>query len=228
MLGLSNCQFYCLSFNDEEREINMIKRFDQLHIDCIFYKGVQYTDPRLININLSKKLLIEWSCCYGHLDMIYNFYYNSDKCYGIFCENDIHKQITDILPKVLSDFNILNLDILLLGYLTNFVVNESKEKCGYSLKKKTNKKPIYTYHNYPDNLVGTQMYILSRKHAKYLIDKYYKNYADENNDFISDIIITKDGNRALISPVLAVEEKNNQNNHHKRCHKIHYDEIKFI
>ena len=72
------------------------------------------------------------------------------------------------------------------------------------------------------------MYILSRKHAKYLLDKYYKNYADEDNDFISDIIITKDGNRALISPVLSVEEKINQNNHHKRCHKIHYDEYKFI
>jgi hypothetical protein len=230
MSSLSNCQFYCLSFNDEEKEINMIKRFDQLHIDCILYKGVQYTDPRLINRNLSKKMLIEWSCCYGHLDMIYNFYYNSDKFYGIFCENDIHihKNLTDILPKVLSDFNILNLDILLLGYLTNFVVNERKEKCGYSLKKKTSKKPIYSYHNYPDNLVGTQMYILTRKHAKYLIDKYYQNYTDENNDFISDIIVTKDGNRALISPVLAVEEKINQNNHHKRCHKIHYDEYKFI
>ena len=72
------------------------------------------------------------------------------------------------------------------------------------------------------------MYILNRKHAKYLIDKYYKNYADENSDFIADIIITKDGNRALISPVLAVEEKINQNNHHKRCHKIHYDEQIFI
>ena len=230
MLSLSNCQFYCLSFNDEERKTNMYKRFEKLGINYNFYDGVQYTDPRLINRNLNKKKLSEWSCCYGHLDMIFNFYYKSDKSYGIFCENDvhIHKQLIDILPKVLSDFNILNLDILLLGYLTNFVVNESKEKCGYSLKKKTSKKPIYTYHNYPDNLVGTQMYILNRKHAKYLIDKYYKNYADENSDFISDIIITKDGNRALISPVLSVEEKINQNNHHKRCHKIHYDEYNFI
>ena len=45
--------------------------------------------------------------------MIYNFYYKTNKKYGIFCEDDIHihKDLIEIMPKILLDFNILNLDI---------------------------------------------------------------------------------------------------------------------
>jgi GR25 family glycosyltransferase involved in LPS biosynthesis len=233
MSGIFNCQAYCLSFNDEERKNNMIKRFDQLHIDCTFYQGVQYNDIRLANRNLSLSLMREWSCCYGHLDMIYDFYYKTDKLYGIFCENDIHihKDFKLIIPKIITDFNLLNLDILLLGYLTPFIVN--KKHINFNLKRDTIRKPIFSYHNYPDNLNGTQMYILSRKYAKYLIDKYYNNFADKTlyDDsiiFRSDNIITKDGNRALLSPMLAVEEKKNQNEYHIKCHESHYKKQIFI
>jgi len=232
MKELPNCQFYCLSFNNEERKNNMIRRFNNFEVDYKFYDGVSHDDKRLINKNLSECLLREWSCCYGHLDMIYNFYYKTDKKYGVFCEDDIHihKDLIDIMPKILLDFNILNLDILLLGYLTPFKVNEMID-IGYSLKRKTNIKPIYSYHNYPDNLTGTHMYILSRNHAKILLDKYYNNYADNNKTvFISDIVITKEGNRALISPVLAAEENqfHKKNVLHNSCHKAHFKSEKFI
>jgi len=234
MSGL-NCQFYCLSFNDEERNNNMIRRFEHFNINCIFYRGVQYDDNRLINRNLSNSLIREWCCCYGHLDMIYDFYYKSDKRFGIFCENDIHihKDLIDILPKILNDFNILNLDILLLGCLIPFTID--KNNVNFSLKRETNAKSLFTYHNYPDDLVGTQMYILSRKHAKNLIDKYYYDYADKNLEsesnhsiFKSDNIIIKDGNRALIYPILAVEEKSTPDDLHLTCHTIHYKKAIFI
>jgi hypothetical protein len=233
MNNLSNCQFYCLSFNNEERRNNMIRRFNKLNISCKIYHGVRHDDKRIINKNLSDYLLREWSCCYGHLDMIYNFFYKTDKKYGIFCEDDLHirRDLIDIMPKILLDFNILNLDILLLGYLTPFNVNENMIEIGYSLKRKTNIKPIYSYHNYPEELTGTQMYILTRNHAKILLDKYYNNYADNNKTiFISDIVIIKDGNRALISPVLAVEEKQYYKNNclHNSCRKAHFKSDKFI
>ena len=233
MVGILNCQAYCLSFNDEEKKINMIRRFNQLHIDCILYEGVQHNDSRLINRNLSLSFLREWSCCYGHLDMINDFYLKSDKPYGLFCENDIHihKDFNIIFSKIMTDFNLLNLDILLLGYLTPFVVD--KKHINFNLKRDTRRKPPFSYHDYPDNLQGSQMYILSRKYAKNLLDKYYKDFADKTlyNDnifFTSENIITKDGNRALISPVLAVEEKKNQNEYHIKCHETHYKKHFFI
>jgi GR25 family glycosyltransferase involved in LPS biosynthesis len=233
MVGILNCQAYCLSFNDEEKKNNMIRRFNQLHIDCNFYEGVQYNDSRIANRNLSSSLLREWSCCYGHLDMIHDFYFKSDKPYGLFCENDIHihKDFNIIFSKIITDFNLLNLDILLLGYLTPFVVD--KKHINFNLKRETRRKPAFSYHNYPDDLQGSQMYILSRKYAKKLIDKYYNNFADktlydDNTIFTSDNIITKDGNRALISPVLAVEEKKNQNEYHIKCHESQYKKFFFI
>jgi hypothetical protein len=233
MSELSNCQFYCLSFNNKERETNMIRRFNILNLDYRIYDGVKHDDQRLVKKDLSDFLLREWSCCYGHLDMIYNFYYNTDKKYGIFCEDDthIHKDLVNIMPKILNDFNILNLDILLLGYLIPFIVNKDITDAGYSLKRKTKIKPIYSYHNYPDNLSGSQMYILSRNHAKTLLDKYYDNYADNNKtSFLSDMVVTKEGNRALISPVLAVEESqpHRKNYFHNLCHKQHFNSDKFI
>ena len=97
------------------------------------------------------------------------------------------QDLIEILPKVLNDFNLLNLDILLLGYLTPFIVNDKMSETGFSLKRQTDIKPIYTYHNYPEELMGTQMYILSRKHAKTLLDKYYNN-SDEELELISDSI----------------------------------------
>ena len=77
------------------------------------------------------------------------------------------------------------------------------------------------------------MYILSRKYAKFIIDKYYNNFADKTlyddaTIFTSDNIITKDGNRALLSPMLAVEEKKNQNEYHIKCHESHYKKQIFI
>lgn len=235
MSKLPICQFYCLSFNNQERKNNMIERFVTLGIDCKFYDGVQYDDSRLKNRNLNDNLLREWSRCYGHLDMIADFYYESDKCYGIFCEDDIHihKDIVNIMPKILTDFNILNLDILLLGYLTPFTIDLSLIDEGFSLKKETRIKPKYCYHNYPDDLTGSQMYVINRKHANTILDKYYKTYADKtlsdsNKCFISDYLIPKEGNRALISPILSVKEKFTKNKYHKKCHKVHYVKDKFI
>jgi len=232
MTEVPNYQFYCLSFNNKERKTNMIRRFNIFNIDYRIYDGVKHDDQRLINKDLSDCLLKEWSCCYGHLDMIHDFYYKTDKKYGIFCEDDIHihKDLINIIPKILNDFNILQLDILLLGYLTPFIVNKNMIDTRYSLKRKTNIKPIYSYHNYPDTLTGTHMYILSRNHAKILLDKYYGNHLDNNTTFISDIVITKEGNRALISPVLAVEEKQSyiKNDLHNLCHKQHFNSDKFI
>lgn len=235
-----NYQFYCLSFNNPKRKTEMTHRFETIDIDCTFYEGVYFTDNRLINRNISDGDKRVWSCAYGHLDMIQDFYYNTYKEFGIFCEDDIyiHKNLKTVLLKIILDFKILNLDVLLLGYLVPFKIRADSN--GFSTKHTVHPSASYTYHNFPDNVWGTQMYMLSRTHAKRLIDKYATHYADqtiENKEltpFSADWIFTKEGNRALISPMLAVEDGKSkyadpgQQAFHDNCHKTHFVPELFI
>ena len=234
-------QFYCLSVNNEERKQNMQRRFNTANINCNIYEGVYFDDSRikvrLINDGTKKV----WSCMYGHLDMIRQFY-NSDKQIGIFCEDDIyiHINMKNLLPKIIDDFNSMKLDILLLGYLLPFKpYNSSPFEIKYNSFNSNGVN--YTYHEYPNDLWGTQMYMLSKTYAKYILDKYESTYADETllnstlTPFSADWIITKDTyNKALISPLLAVEDGKSNYNHyvqqqfHNQCHTTHFEKDLFI
>lgn len=211
--------FYCLSYKNEERERIMNDKFVKIGIDCKVMQGASDTDPRM-HVNKNDKA---WSCMYGHLDMI-NDFLKTDNEYGIFCEDDIkiHKDILNLLPQIIDNFKKLELDVLLLGYLLPFVPNTGKEQ--------------FTYHDFTNDTWGTQMYMLSRKQCKYLIDNYYYGYADQSfvdpnlTPFSSDWIITKKGNRALISPPIAVENGEfetishlGQRNYHVACFQTHYN-----
>ena len=168
-----------------------------------------------------------WCCMLGHIDMIKNFYDNSEEEFGIFCEDDvyIHKDFKLMLPNIIEDFKLMNLDVLLLGYLIPFEIKSYYQN--FELK--------YTYHNYPNDLWGSQMFMFSKKHAKYLLDKFNIEYAVKSlNDntiqpFSSDWTITKEGNRALIYPMLAVEMADKKCGHygqdtfHENCKKCNYD-----
>lgn len=222
-----NYQVYCLSFNNPERRENMIKRFNHVNINCIFNSGVSMDDDRMAPGKGGN------SCMYGHLDMITDFY-NSDKEIGIFCEDDIciHKDLSIILPEVIEDFKIMSLDIILLGYLLPYKISNPNSICN------TTK---YNYYNYDDELWGTQMYMLSKSYAKYIIDTYSTNYAESSIintnliPFSADWTITKDTlNRAIIYPMLALEDgkkiynHEGQQNFHDRCHNEHFDPNIFI
>jgi hypothetical protein len=98
------------------------------------------------------------------------------------------------------------LDILLLGYL-----------CENDITKFRNFIPVKTtesrfYFNYPEDTWGAQMYLLSKKSSQVIIDKYYTTYADRTlhdntlTCFSSDWLITKYGNRALLFPLLVIED----------------------
>ena len=253
-------QFYCLSFKNEIRRINMCRRFNQVNIDCIFYEGVSFEDDRIKkHVGLSDHTKRTFSCAYGHLDMITKFYYETDKDYGIFCEDDIyiHKELAIDLPSIISDNKF---DILLLSYLLPFTVRS--EYIGFELKAGSPKTGKYKYHNYPDDTWGAQMYMMTREHAKYVIDTYSHDYADRTliqlpinqlkcnlpvedcsvsnvqrcklTPFSSDWLFTKDGNRALIAPILATEDNQSfytdlgQREFHKKCFLAHFDDATFI
>ena len=204
MSDLQNCHFMCIYSNGTYQKTNMREHFAQVGIDYN-YHGIP-NNP----INKTTAGSIEYTDC-DHLQMIFDFYYGTNRAYGIFCEAEIyiHKDLRAILAKILSDFSVLKLDILLLGYDVHFPITESMVTRGFPFKRETNTRSAYTYHDYPEDLVGTQMYVFSRKHAKYLLDKYYTGYV--NKTFVDNrgepfcstgFIITREGNKALISPAI--------------------------
>ena len=242
---INNYDIYCLSFNNLKRKEEMENRFKQLDITCLFYDGVNNNDPRIFNNN---KNSIVWSFTLGHFDMIQNFYDNSEKEFGIFCEDDIfiHKEFNKLIPDIIKDFKLMELDVLLLGYLIPFKIsseyNDFELKNNNNNNNNNNKKNElkYVYHNYPNDLWGAQMYMLTKKHAKYILDKYTVEYAIKTlNDntlqpFSSDWTITKEGNRGLIYPMLAVEISDKKSGHygqdtfHENCKNVNYDPNSYI
>jgi hypothetical protein len=68
--------------------------------------------------------------------------------------------------------------------------------------------------------------MITKNFAKTLLDRYYNNFAGfDNNVFMVDKTIIKHGNRALLYPMLAVENDCQKDEYHQLCHKIHYDEV---
>jgi GR25 family glycosyltransferase involved in LPS biosynthesis len=240
---INNYDIYCLSFNNLKRRTAMENRFKQLDIKCSFYDGVDSNDPRIFNNNGFGA----WSCMLGHIDMIKNFYENSEKEYGIFCEDDIfiHKDFNKLIPDIIEDFKLMELDVLLLGYLIPFKISSQYngfefKSMNNDLNNNSNNDLKYVYHNYPNDLWGAQMYMLTKKHAKYLLDNYNIEYAIRTltdntlQPFSSDWTITKEGNRALIYPMLAVETADKKSGHqgqdifHENCKNMNYDPNMYI
>ena len=226
LFKMTSVRYYGLSYNNPERKQRLKEQFakENLHIDI--YDGVPFTDPRInsVSTRINKKA---WSCMWGHLDMLKQFL-ETDALYGIFCEDDIllRKGFAKFIPEVISVFNRFNLDIMLLSYL--FPTKPIQIKNDLPLLE----EPI-TYFRYYNNVWGTQMYMLSRTIAKKFIEVYTLNYAIQStkdsslNPFCADMILTKNGNRALIYPMLAIEEvnidkaENDQEKFHKKCYDTH-------
>ena len=240
---MDRTKFYCLNYNNEKRKKDMQRRFETLGLQCIFYQGVDFKDERISRYSdlLDDATKRVWSCMYGHLDMIHDFYYNTKKDYGIFCEDDIylHNNLTNYLPRICLDFSSLRLDVLLLGYLLQTNPNDSTD---FTMQRLFINGSPFTYFSFPDYVWGTQMYMLSRNHAKYLLDKYGNDsgYAERTitdksiTPFSADWTLTKDGNRAIITPIVVVEdndttyENDGQLTFHKMCYDLHFNNNLFI
>ena len=229
------CGFYCLSYKNPERKAAMENRFKNLGVDVFMYDGVSLDDERIVGRDIHDHSKRCWSFTYGHFDLIREFYFNSEKEYGIFCEDDIYirKDFIDHLPKIIENFEAMKLDLLLLGYLSQHTLNEKYP--GMYLKETiVNDEHPFSYYTYPDSIWGAQMYMLSKMQASALLDKYSPPYADLSignssmKSFNSDWTITKEGNRALIYPMFALEDgktkyaDQGQYILHQECHMAHY------
>lgn len=224
-----NISFYCINFNDDKRKNKMMKRFENQKLVLNFVPPVYTNDKRLdtdfINSKVCKAGKRIWSIMLQHLDSIQHFLDNTQNEYLIVCEDDIKisKTFVNDLHIALYQYVDLKLDVLLLGYLLDRKLGENEGEFR-SLGKIGN----FTFCDFPYHLWGSQMYLMNRKHAKFLLEKYTIDYAmaDLNRPYNPDWTLTKDGKKALIYPMIALEEGDTktddegQNSFHARCYMV--------
>jgi len=215
---------YCISYNNIIRKNNMIEKFNKIDLKLKFINDISFDDPKM-------KIHDHVKCSHiilQHLNCINDYLNNSTNEYCIVCEDDVYisKNLKNDLPNIVKNFEENELDILLLGYLYPYSYNNSRIIKDFG----------YLFCEYDNNVWGTQMYLITRKYAKFLIDNYFNEdkIKDLKTPFAADWVITKNGNRARLYPMVAVEDGINdcghhgQNEFHRICCQINYKQDIFI
>jgi hypothetical protein len=225
---------YCVNFMDENRRSKMIERFDRLKIPVNFVDPVFKCDKRLCIEGIEEDHKRTYSIMLQHIDSIQDFLNTTDETekYCIVCEDDVllSKRLLDTLPGICKIFLELELDVLLLGYLSPDKVLDLERFPVIKPGKE------FTYTGYHSDLWGSQMYMVSREYAKRLIETFQPSYIlrTDSLPYNPDWTITKCGKRALLSPMLALEEgevKNEcyeQSSFHQRCFETNFVEGEFF
>ena len=225
----STVGFYLFSFNNPIRKQRMTERFQNETIEPTFVPIVELSDSRLIGApDICKR---NWAIMWNHLDMLKTFL-ESDNDYGVFCEDDTHirKGLRKFMPEIVAAYNRRNLEILLLGYLSTTPPVGISNSVGY-----TSYEENLIYMTYEDHLWGAHMYMLDRKTAQKFLSIYTVEYSRESlkddniPHFSPDWTLTKNGRRAVVYPMMGVEEGHvatsdqGQAEFHKACHQRHYN-----
>ena len=219
----TNIPIYILNNNNQERRNKMMKRFNSN------FSQVHFLEP--VNIDHTKYNICQstgrnWSIMLSHLENIRHFYEQTDAEYAICCEDDvfIYKHLDQKIPTIIENMNALKLDVLLLSYL----INTPPSSNGQLIRSIGD----FEYYQFRDDLWGAHMYMVTRSHAKHLIDTYTLEWAQKNDDppYSPDWILTKKGRRAFVWPPMGVEEGIvnttdwGQVHLHASCKEFLYDE----
>jgi len=198
----------------------MKNKFEILKWDVCICDGVGSDDLRIVSNDLPK--ISSVNCMLGHIDVLTTFVNKSKKEFAIICEDDIciNRQLPAMMQNNINIVVANQLDILLLGYLMPYKIPNND----------------YNIYSYSDHLWGTQMYLITKKYAKYIIDNFNIEYCkqsmikkNELTPFSADWIITKKTDKkALIYPPLCIENGNiekythdGQKLHHLASHCLH-------
>lgn len=235
--GTESVGFYVLSIPGSERCNRMKTRFADESIEATFVPVLAQTDPRLEGITGPSAA----SCAFGHLDMMRAFL-DSTNDYAIFCEDDIHlrRGLREFVPELVMKFKRHRLEILLLGYLFPKQIRTILYYHDTSFEGQFN-VPIdenIVMFRHIDRLWGSQMYMLHRTKAAYFLEKYNRDYYLQTRinpslkPFSADYLFTKDGVRAAIYPMMAVEEsytisQETQNTYHAESHAEHFSPSRY-
>ena len=238
--NIKQTQIYCINFNDPERRIKMSNRFGLIGLMPHFTEPVYDTDPRISAIDFAKyphMVPRTSSIMLQHLDSLRHFVETADPSieFCMVCEDDvlISRNFIQEYETVMKHWQLLNLDVLLLGCLPYFRLYEGAEWYEYLATTTDDKHRIFRH---PDHLWGSQMYVVSRKWAEYLYKTYTVEYAQHHPELPHnpDWIITKMGRRAMVYPMLAMEEgdtksgDNSQQDFHQHVFLEHYDQTRYF
>jgi len=241
---VEQCAIYCLNYANEERRQAMTEKWRRVGVNVTMFAGVPTSDPRIAGRGLHAHTEKCWSCMMGHLDMIRTYLEETgpEVVCAVFCEDDIliDADFRARLEHVVADFVSVGLDTLLLGYLIHYPITGTAIGQSCYVDVETGNATQYRYYEYGD-IWGTQMYMLSREQAARILAKYGGDYADrflanpaEHTQFSADWSITKEGRRALIYPMLAIEDglstydDYSQREFHRLSHEAHKDASTYI
>jgi hypothetical protein len=218
---------YGVSF-DGLRRARLQRRFDHVGLACSFLESPPTAaDVEAMIVEKGRMTPAGFehrsaAVMLSHLALIRRFVEETGAAHGIVCEDDIYlrRTIRRDLPAIVRAFDTRELDVLLLGYLWPW--RDGAEE--------------YCFHDYGDDLWGSQMYLLSRQHAVNLLATYTLDHALAHwpQPFSADWIVTKRGRRARLSPMLAVEEGGvtttdaGQIEFHRRCAEAQYDPALYV
>jgi hypothetical protein len=244
-------EIYVVNFHDDDRKNRMISRFASCDLSVNFVDPVYTSDPRIAAYDISDFERRSWTIFFQHQDSVRHFYEKTSADYCIVCEDDVYisRTLKTDLQEVMCGFREHGFDILLLGYLWPYSLENddnpyfprisSSFPTGNTHQESSvgNGKKIF-YRKYPDDLWGAHMYMVSREHAGKMLERYTPEYAfscvGTPHPFCTDWQFTKWGNRALVVPMLGIEEGEVKTDHqgqadfHRWCCDAHYSEEKYV
>lgn len=231
---------YAVNYLNEERGARMRGRFEAL---CVPYHLHQPADSRgdpRIPAELPPNVRRNASMAWNHLDAI-RYFLEGDPDrpeFGLFTEDDVYlrRDLAALVPVLAALYRAHKLDLFLLGYLEPGPV---VLRCTASFSPPRHAPtdsgiPDLLVRGYDDEQWGAQMYMMDRRHARALLAHFDEefargSYAGRNAPFNPDWTITKFGRRALVTPMMAVEEGEIASDHpahvafHRRCTAANYD-----
>ena len=250
---------YVVNFHDDERKNRMISRFASCDLSVNFVDPVYQWDPRIASYDISDFERRSWTIFFQHQDSVRHFYEKTSADYCIVCEDDVYisRTLKTDLQEVMGGFREHKFDIVLLGYLWPFSLQNDDNPyfprivsgCEYGNDSSgsptgiIDESPVgegekFFYRKYPDDLWGAHMYMFSREHARKMLERYTPEYAfscvGTLRPFCTDWQFTKWGNRALIVPMLGIEEGDvktddvGQINFHRWCCDANFSAEKYI
>jgi GR25 family glycosyltransferase involved in LPS biosynthesis len=228
---------YVVNYKNEERKQRMSHRFHQMGLYAHYVSPVSTKDSRLDIIQDGDKRV--YSIMLQHLDSLSHFVEHTDAEHCIVCEDDIKisKHLAKDLPDITRVFDEQKMDVLLLGFLFPYRISPDENHYFARITESVCEDRKYDFLQYPDDLWGSQMYMMSREHARKLVAHYTPDYVvrplsdgESRIPYSPDWILTKCGKRGLIYPMMAVEEGDSPLGHpshedfHHRCHVQNYVE----
>lgn len=220
---------YSFSYNNPKRYEEMNHRFKVIHVPLHWIEAVGPDDIRVKRLSETRKNDRNDAMTLSHLKAIQTFF-ESDVEYGIICEDDIYirKSFSSDIKVAIEAYKRLGASVLLLGYLLSY--NPIK----YESKIVPIEEP-FVYFNVYNSLWGSQMYLINKKTAKLLLERFlpFENF----KIFSPDWTITKIEKSMFMYPMLAVEKVypipeddllDPQILYHRKCCYLNYNPKSYI